>query len=110
VVIGYYVYRRRRRHHHHRCMDRMLVLAVMLMTNMLLTDTKQREHMMFNSPDMDFVTARTLDEIINNVDPEKFQWVNHDEIKPGVLTCGFLHAPLGSVPDVEYAMNDACKI
>jgi hypothetical protein len=36
------------------------------------------------------------------IDPTKFKWVNPDNIKPGAVTCGFLHPTLGAEPGVNY--------
>mmetsp|Transcript_17538 Transcript_17538/g.38236 ORF Transcript_17538/g.38236 Transcript_17538/m.38236 type:complete len:650 (+) Transcript_17538:164-2113(+) len=41
-----------------------------------------------------FEAAISLDDF-KNIDPELFEWVNPDEIRPGDTTCGFLKAPLG---------------
>jgi len=41
-----------------------------------------------------FEPAISLDDF-KNVDPDKFEWVNPEEIKAGETTCGFLLAPLG---------------
>ncbi|KAL3913121.1 MAG: hypothetical protein SGILL_006615, partial [Bacillariaceae sp.] len=40
------------------------------------------------------------------VDPEVFEWVNVDDIQAGETACGFLHAPLGSLPNVIYPVVD----
>ncbi|CAB9510457.1 Secreted [Seminavis robusta] len=49
-----------------------------------------------------FYTAESLDFFKKGIDPDSFEWVNPDEIVPGESTCGFLKAPLGSLPDVTY--------
>ena len=55
-----------------------------------------------------FVPAITLDEFAN-VDPEDFEWVDKSEIEAGGTTCGFLKAPLGALPDVEYPEVKVCE-
>ena len=41
-------------------------------------------------------------EYFANLDPNVFEWMSPDEIKPGETTCGFLTAPLGwDVDDVD---------
>lgn len=48
-----------------------------------------------------FQAAISLNDF-KTVDPDKFEWVNPDEIQPGETTCGFLKAPLGwEVDDVD---------
>lgn len=64
------------------------------------TRTKQRN--------VTFEPAMPLD-FFKNVDPELFEWVNPNEIAPGVATCGFLNARLGALPDVNYPMIKVCK-
>ncbi|CAB9525991.1 Secreted [Seminavis robusta] len=49
-----------------------------------------------------FYTAESLDFFKKGIDPESFEWVDPDAIAPGAQTCGFLKAPLGSLPDVIY--------
>lgn len=63
------------------------------------------------SPDDDsfeesiFTPAMDLD-FFRSIDPEYFEWVEPTEIQPGSTTCGFLHAPLGSLPDLTYPTVD----
>ena len=52
-----------------------------------------------------FTPAMDLD-FFRNLDPADFEWVEPKEIQPGETTCGFLHAPLGSLPDVTYPIVD----
>ncbi len=55
-----------------------------------------------------FEPAMPLD-FFKNIDPSKFEWMNKDEITPGGTTCGFLHARLGAVPNVNYPKVKVCK-
>lgn len=64
---------------------------------------------LFNSKDQPFVPAITLEEFMS-VDPRAFEWVDATEIVAGGTTCGFLHAPLGSLPDIDYPIVDVCKL
>ena len=57
---------------------------------------------------IDFEPAMSLDEF-KNVDPERFEWVNPDEIKAGDTTCGFLKARLGALPYISYPTVEVCK-
>lgn len=43
-----------------------------------------------------FYEAESLDFFRKGIDPELFEWVNPDEIAPGITTCGFLKPDLGS--------------
>lgn len=73
-----------------------------------LRDAAKRsiEHIDFQE-DPIFTPAISLEEFAN-VDPEQFEWVNPSEIVAGGTTCGFLHAPLGSLPNVVYPIVDVC--
>ena len=51
-----------------------------------------------------FYVAEPLDYFKNEMDPELFEWVNPDEIKPGATTCGFLKPRLGSLDTIEYPL------
>jgi hypothetical protein len=62
---------------------------------------------MFNNAD-GFVKAITLEEFAA-VDEEDFTWVDPSEIVAGGTTCGFLHAPLGSLPDIQWPIVEVCK-
>ena len=58
-----------------------------------------------------FEPAISLEDF-KNVDPERFEWVNPDEVKAGETTCGFLKAPLGwevEELDIVYPMVKICK-
>jgi hypothetical protein len=44
-----------------------------------------------------------------SLDPNEFEWVNTAEINPGEATCGFLKAPLGALPDVNYPTVKVCE-
>ena len=58
-----------------------------------------------------FEAAMTLEDF-KNVDPNKFEWVNADEIKAGETTCGFLKAPLVweiEKLEIEYPAVKTCK-
>lgn len=58
-----------------------------------------------------FEPAKDID-FFANVDPDQFEWVNPEEIRPGETTCGFLKAPLGwevDRVDVVYPEVKVCK-
>lgn len=46
--------------------------------------------------------AQSLSYFKNGMDPNMFQWVNKEEVKPGGVTCGFMYPPLGSQPNEVY--------
>lgn len=56
-----------------------------------------------------FTPAISLEEFAN-VDSSLFKWVNATEIQPGRATCGFLKAPLGALPDVDYPKVKVCEL
>ena len=63
------------------------------------------------NPDV-FEAAISLEDF-KNVDPDKFEWVNPDEIKAGEITCGFLKAPLVweiDEIDIDYPIVKTCKL
>ena len=55
-----------------------------------------------------FEPAMPLD-YFRSLDPSEFEWVNTAEIDPGEATCGFLKAPLGALPDVNYPTVKVCE-
>ena len=59
-----------------------------------------------------FQAAINLEDF-KNVDSDKFEWVNPDEIRAGETTCGFLKAPLVweiDELDIEYPIVKTCKL
>ena len=62
------------------------------------------------TPNPVFEAAISIEDF-KNIDPEQFEWVNPDEIRPGETTCGFLNAPLGwevEELDIVYPMVKMC--
>jgi hypothetical protein len=64
------------------------------------------------APNPDVFQAAISLEDFKNVDPEKFEWINPDEIKAGETTCGYLKAPLVweiDEVDIEYPIVKTCE-